>query len=106
MTFFCLWHRGLAGLSLAALVSVAPVAACAAEAGAAPAVPQAKSEEIDAEMLRDLELLSSPDYARDREIAKRMGFLERMRALQALPWGNNQPPPTGPTPPAGPAKAR
>ena len=106
MTFDYFWHRGLAGLSLAALVSVTPAAACAAEAGAAPAVPQAMSEEIDAEMLRDLELLSIPNYTRDREIAKRMSFLERMRALQALPWGNNQPPPTGPTPPAGPAKAR
>ena len=106
MAFDRRWQRGLAGLSLAALVSVTPVAACAAEGGAAPAVAQAKSEEIDAEMLRDLELLSSPDYARDREIAKRMSFFERTRPLQALQWGNNQPPPTGPTPPAGPAKAR
>lgn len=106
MTFAHYWHRGLAGLSLAALVSVTPAAACAAEAGAAPAGAQAKSEEIDAEMLRDLELLSSPDYARDREIAKRLSFLERMRALQALPWANSQPQPAAPTPPAGPAKAR
>ena len=106
MTLERCWHRGLAVLSLAALVNVAPEAARAAGAGAASTAPQAKTEEIDAEMLRDLELLSSPDYARDREIAKRMSFFERMRALQALPWGNNQPPPTGAMPPAGPAKAR
>ena len=98
--------HGLAGLWLAALVSVMASAARAAETAAVPPTGQAKGEEIDAEMLRDLDLLSSPDYAREREIAKRMSFLERMRALRALPWGNNQPPPAGATPPAGPAKAR
>ena len=34
-------------------------------------------------MLRDLELLSSPDYARDREVARRMGFFERLRMLES-----------------------
>ncbi|MEX2221698.1 MAG: hypothetical protein WEG40_07865 [Candidatus Rokuibacteriota bacterium] len=33
-------------------------------------------------MLRDLDLLESPDYARDREVARRMGFLERLRMLE------------------------
>jgi hypothetical protein len=33
-------------------------------------------------MLRDLDLLSSPDYARDREVARRMGFFERLRMLE------------------------
>ncbi len=39
-------------------------------------------EAVDAEMLRDLDLLSSPDYARDREVARRMGFFERLRMLE------------------------
>jgi hypothetical protein len=106
MSFDRSWPHGLAGLSMATLLSLTPAAARAGDTGAAPAVSQAKGEEIDAEMLRDLELLSNPDYARDREIAKRMSFLERMRALQALPWANNQPPPAGTPSPAGPAKAR
>ena len=106
MTLEGRWSRRLAGLSLAALVGVAPATGYAAEAGAAPVVPQAKAEEIDAELLRDLELLSSPDYARDREIAKRLSFLERLRALQALPWGASQPPTTGAAPSAGQAKVR
>ena len=100
------WRRGLGALSLVALVSVPPSAPGAAEAGAAPARTQAKGEEIDAEMLRDLELLSSPDHARDREIARRMNFLERMRLLQALPRPDNQLQPAGTAPPTGPAKAR
>ena len=98
--------HGLAGLWLAALVSVMASAAPAAETGAASAAGQAKGEAIDAEMLRDLEILSSPEYARDREIAKLLSFLERMRALQALPAATNQPQPAGATPPAVPAKAR
>ena len=40
-------------------------------------------EAVDAEMLRDLDLLSSPDYARDREVARRMGFFERLRMLES-----------------------
>ncbi|HEU4438938.1 MAG TPA: hypothetical protein VFT36_06790 [Methylomirabilota bacterium] len=34
-------------------------------------------------MLRDLDLLVSPDYARDREVARRMGLLERLRLLES-----------------------
>jgi hypothetical protein len=33
-------------------------------------------------MLRDLDLLTSPDYARDREVTRRMGLLERLRMLE------------------------
>lgn len=51
--------------------------------------PAAKSETqpevVDAEMLRDLELLISPDHARDQEVARRMGFLERLRMLDTPP---------------------
>ena len=54
-------HRDLAGLSLAALLSLAPAAARAAEVPTAPLTAQAKSDEIDAEMLRDLDVLNSPN---------------------------------------------
>ena len=77
-------RRDLARLSLATLLSLAPAAARAAEAPAAPRTAQAKSDEIDAEMLRDLEVLNNPNYARDREIAKRLGFFERMRMLDQM----------------------
>jgi hypothetical protein len=33
-------------------------------------------------MLRDLDVLSSPDYARDREVTRRMGLFERLRLLE------------------------
>ena len=88
-------RRDLARLSLAALLSLVP-------ASAAPRTPQAKSDEIDAEMLRDLEVLNNPNYARDREIAKRLTFYERMRMLDR--WLSNRPAPEGATPPAAPAK--
>ena len=84
MTLDRFGRRGLAWLSLAALLSLVAVAACVAEAPAAPRSAQAKSEEIDAEMLRDLEVLNNPNYARDREIAKRLSFFERMRMLDQM----------------------
>jgi hypothetical protein len=77
-------RRNLARLSLATLLSLAPAAARAAEAPAAPRTAQAKSDEIDVEMLRDLEALNNPNYARDREIAKRLSFFERMRMLDQM----------------------
>jgi hypothetical protein len=40
-------------------------------------------EAVDAEMLRDLDLLASPDHARDREVARRMGLFERWRMLES-----------------------
>jgi hypothetical protein len=94
--------RGVARLSLAALLSLVPAAACAAEAPAAPRTSQAKSEEIDAGMLRDLEVLNNPNYARDREIAKRLSFFERMRMLDQMT--SNRPAREGATTPAEPAK--
>ena len=71
-----IWPVGLAVLTLAG-VSVAS----ATDRGA-PGRRAGASEPVDAEMLRDLDLLSSPDYARDREVARRMGFLERLRMLE------------------------
>ena len=63
---------------------------------------QAKSDEIDAEMLRDLEVLNNPNYARDREIAKRLNFFERMRVLDQMT--TNRPARDGATTPTEPAK--
>ena len=94
--------RDLARLSLAALLSLVPAAVRAAEAPAAPRTSQPKRDEIDAEMLRDLEVLNNPNYARDREIAKRLSFFERMRVLDQMT--NNRPAREGATPPAEPAK--
>ena len=68
-----IWPVGLAALALAG-----GSAASAAERGGRAGTPEA----VDAEMLRDLDLLSSPDYARDREVARRMGLFERLRMLE------------------------
>jgi len=100
----------MAGISLVALLSLVPAGARAAEplgsqsgqSGQAGQTGQAKGEEIDAEVLRDLEVLDNPNYARDREIAKRLSFYERMRMLDR--WLSNRPAPEGATPPAAPAK--
>jgi hypothetical protein len=94
--------RDLARLSLATLLSLAPAAARAAEAPAAPRTAQARSDDIDAEMLRDLEVLNNPNYARDREIAKRLSFFERMRMLDQMT--SNRLAREGATTPAEPAK--
>ena len=71
-----IWPVGLAVLALAGASE-----ASATERGA-PGGGAGASEAVDAEMLRDLDLLSSPAYARDREVARRMGFLERLRMLE------------------------
>jgi hypothetical protein len=58
-------------------------------------------------MLRDLDLLSSPDYTRDREVARRMGFLERLRLLERerVEDGTGAPGDgRDPAPPAAPAR--
>ena len=102
MTFDRSGRHGISRLTLAALLSLVPVAAGAAEAPAPPRTSPAKGDEIDAEMLRDLEVLNNPNYSRDREIAKRLSFLERMRILDQMT--RNRPAPEGSTPPAEPAK--
>lgn len=68
---------GWAGLALLAFSGA--VGAGAAEPAA---TPKATGDAVDAEMLRDLDLLTSPDYARDREVTRRMGLLERLRMLE------------------------
>lgn len=70
------WPAGLAFLALAGTSG-----ADATERGAAGG-RAGTTEAVDAEMLRDLDLLESPEYARDREMARRMGFFERLRMLE------------------------
>jgi hypothetical protein len=102
--------RRVARISLAALLSLTPAVARAAEPAAGqaaqsgqPAQPgRTKGEEIDAEVLRDLDVLDNPNYARDREVAKRLSFYERMRMLDR--WLSNRPAPDGAPAPAAPAK--
>lgn len=95
-------RRDLARLSIAALLSLTPAAARAAETPAAPRTTQPNSDDVDAAMLRDLEVLNDPNYARDREIAKRLSFFERMRMLDRMT--RNGPAPERATTPAEPAK--
>ena len=71
------WPAGLLVMALAGTT----IEAGAAEQGATTK-RAGPPEAVDAEMLRDLDLLTSPDYARDREVARRMGLLERMRMLE------------------------
>jgi hypothetical protein len=75
------WLASL-GLALAALGAQRPAAA---QTRPAP-------EPIDAELLRDLDLLSSGDYQRDREVARRLRFLERMRMIERMKALEEQPP--------------
>ena len=86
-----LWPAGLLVMTLAGTIEVG-----AADRGATTKRAGAP-EAVDAEMLRDLDLLTSPDYARDREVARRMGLLERLRMLE----GERAPDAAGPAP--GPA---
>ena len=106
MTLDRIEGRGLAGLSLAVLLSLAPSAARAADLPRTAAAAQIGGEEIDADMLRDLDVLNNANYARDREIAKHMSLLERLGVLQRLPAARSQPQPEGATPPAAPPKGR
>jgi hypothetical protein len=69
-----------AGLVLLALSGAAEAAERTA--------PRASDQTVDAEMLRDLDLLVSPDYARDREVMLRMGLLERLRLLESPAAGD------------------
>jgi len=111
--------RRIAGLSLVALLSLAPAVARAGQPvgpplgqGGQPSQSpqqgqpgQGKGDEVDAEMLRDLEVLNNPNYARDQEIGKRLTFYERMRMLDR--WLSNRPAPeSDPNAPAAPARGR
>jgi hypothetical protein len=39
---------------------------------------------LDAELLRDLDLLGNTNNARDRELGRKLGLIERMRMLESL----------------------
>jgi hypothetical protein len=54
---------------------------------------------VDAELLRDLDVLTSPDYRRDRELTRRMPLLEQLRMLETL-RGSGAPPDAQAGPPA------
>ena len=64
---------------------------------------------LEAEMLRDLDVVDSPTYARDRELAGKLRLVERMRMLEDLRRIEAQapfPPVTPTTVPAAPAAPR
>ena len=61
-------------VSLALLV----LAATPSRAAESPAPP------VDAEVLRDLDVVGSPSYTRDRELGRKLRLVERMRLLEGL----------------------
>jgi hypothetical protein len=61
-----------------AVLAAALVWAVAARAAEPPAATP------DLEMLRDLDMLTSPSYTRDRELGRKLGILERLRMLEGL----------------------
>jgi hypothetical protein len=77
----------MARMAAAGLALLALVGAGAAEAAERRAEPSGAgtTEGVDAEMLKDLDLLESVDHAREREVARRMPFLERLRMLNSVP---------------------
>ena len=66
------------------ILLLGPAAARGAEQPPVPATRGASGERVDAELLRDLDVLASPDYARDREVAGSMRVIERLRLLEML----------------------
>ena len=87
--------------SLAFLVLAGTCGAAGAERPALPSSAEV-AEAVDAEMLRDLDLLLSPQFAREREMSLRMPFLERLRLLESArgpePLSGRAPAPTGGAP--------
>ncbi|MEK7364448.1 MAG: hypothetical protein AAB016_10790 [candidate division NC10 bacterium] len=45
---------------------------------------ETKDDAVDAEMLKDLDLLSEVEVAKDRELLQRLRFWERFRLLERL----------------------
>ena len=76
---------------LALLLLLALPAAVAAGDAVKSAPGGADGEAVDAELLRDLDVLSSRDYARERELARRVPLLERLRLLETLRMLEGQP---------------
>ena len=67
----------------ALILLLGPGAARGAEQPPVPAT-RGGGERVDAELLRDLDVLASPDYARDREVAGSVRVIERLRMLEML----------------------
>jgi hypothetical protein len=90
------------------LIAVALIVLAATPARAADVPP------VDAEMLRDLDVVGSPSYARDREVGRKLRLLERMRILEGLRQMEAEAPPpppplvqpVSPAAPAAPAAPR
>jgi hypothetical protein len=83
------------------ILALALLAATAARGAEPPAAA------LDAEMLRDLDMLGNPNYARDRELGRKLRLVERLRMLEALRQMEAEPPAT-PTslPTASPANPK
>jgi len=79
-------------VALALLLTSVPTAR-AAEPSRAP---------LDAEMLRDLDVLGSPTYSRDRELSRRLPLIERFRVLETLRQAETESPPVPATVPGAP----
>ena len=75
-----MWMLIAAALLLAG--GVQPVAAAEAPTGSAQS-PREK-DEVDAEILRDLDVLVSPDFGALRAMARRLPLFERLRLLETL----------------------
>lgn len=74
----------------AVLVSAPPARAAGPAAGA-----------LDAEMLRDLDAVANPSYARDRDLGRKLGLAERLRLLGGLRQVETEPPVVPAARPAG-----
>lgn len=61
-------------------------------AAAAARAAEAPRGALDAEMLRDLDMLGSPSYPRDRELGRQLGIVERLRMLERLRQVEIEPP--------------
>jgi hypothetical protein len=57
-----------------------------------------RADQVDAELLRDLDVLASPDYPRDRDVAPRVPVLELLRLLEMLRLLEGQPARVAPAP--------
>ncbi len=93
------WRLGPGALALALLTAAPSLAADAGSSRSAPrgapagpeGAPTETGAAVEAELLRDLDVLTSPDYRRDRELARRMPLLEQLRMLETLD-GSGAPP--------------
>lgn len=55
-------------------------------AGSRAGAAEPKAEVVEAEMLKDLDILREANMAQQGEFLRRMGVLERLRLLESLPF--------------------